>query len=353
MSPARNPGMIRIGGRDYDRCKPCLQPIDMWKIKIDGGYNGDKHKEDFEKWVKSEEYSDGTRCKHCKQLIITDRDFNNFFNIANEKWDYMSKSDMLGQHEGKIDGFKNLKELHNIHKDEDIWVLASGPSLNFMDKSFFENKITLGINQIYKYFPCDYVVCKDFGEKERYEEIWKELARSTETKLLIPEYNAGQIAGSKNKNCRFLNPYENFYMFEHNNNGYGATRYPDGTIKLSQIHKKSHLITCFKSTLATAMHLAAYLGAKNIIIVGGDNGEIDGELYLKDYVQSHWKSGGNSRGISGWLGGVGDIHEVVKEKLQYAYGCNVHSLNPFINFNLEGHDYTPCISKKSVKIRKR
>jgi len=31
--------------------------------------------------------------------------------------------------------------------------------------------------------------------------------------------------------------------------------------------------------------------------------------------------------------------ELLRDYLNKRYGCNVHSLNPFLNFELEGHKY--------------
>ena len=44
----------------------------------------------------------------------------------------------------------DLKYYKNIHKDKDIYVIGSGSSCDFIDNSFFDNKITIGINQVYK-----------------------------------------------------------------------------------------------------------------------------------------------------------------------------------------------------------
>ena len=62
---------------------------------------------------------------------------------------------------------KDFGSLKNIYKDKDIYVVSGGPSLNHIDKSFFDNKIVLGVNDIFRYFECDYVVVKDCNEEPR------------------------------------------------------------------------------------------------------------------------------------------------------------------------------------------
>lgn len=54
-----------------------------------------------------------------------------------------------------------LSDYKNIHTGEDIYIIASGKSLDFLDKSFFENKITIGVNQSYKYIEPQYLVRKE------------------------------------------------------------------------------------------------------------------------------------------------------------------------------------------------
>ena len=45
---------------------------------------------------------------------------------------------------------KGIIELKNKHQGEDIYVLASGKSVDFFNEDFFDNKIVIGVNQAYK-----------------------------------------------------------------------------------------------------------------------------------------------------------------------------------------------------------
>ena len=49
----------------------------------------------------------------------------------------------------------------NIHKDETIYIVASGKSVDYLNSSFFLNKITIGINQSYKKYVPNYLLRKD------------------------------------------------------------------------------------------------------------------------------------------------------------------------------------------------
>jgi hypothetical protein len=89
------------------------------------------------------------------------------------------------------------------------------------------------------------------------------------------------------------------------------------------------------SSITSAMHFAAYLGAKNIILVGHDCGEIDGQSWVKDYG---YETGNPSEMAEAKQRNYAFENQsiAVKQRLKELYKCNIYSLNPFINYNLEG-----------------
>lgn len=93
------------------------------------------------------------------------------------------------------------------------------------------------------------------------------------------------------------------------------------------------------STIVTGMHLAAFMGSKNIIIIGHDCGFIDGKMHIQGYDKSNAVMKGTN--YVKWM-----QHAKVERKtldarklLKDFWGVNLYSLNPFINFGLEGHVY--------------
>ena len=127
--------------------------------------------------------------------------------------------------------------------------------------------------------------------------------------------------------------YNNVCIFNHENNKNRITNLPKN---------ENHLVVSY-STITSGIHLAAYMGAKNIILVGHDCGKIDGESFFKDYhnektLSVAWKDQGIN-GYNNFLKNI-EIHTItLKKLLKKKYNCNVYSLNPFINFNLEGHKF--------------
>lgn len=81
------------------------------------------------------------------------------------------------------------------------------------------------------------------------------------------------------------------------------------------------------------------MGAKNIILIGVDHGCLDGKQTFKDYYKDIKETAWNDwQQYKGWLKNLDNDTIKIKTKLS-SLGVNVYSINPFINFKLEGHKY--------------
>lgn len=214
-----------------------------------------------------------------------------------------------------------LKSLKDKHKGQDIYVIGSGPSCNFIDPSFFENKISVGTNQTYRKFKTDYIVRKE-------HKLLQDTLDNHQGVTLVSKLNAGSlqtIDATKYKNT------ERLCVYNHHHNNISK-------INLSAFDKEDFLCISF-STITTSMHFAYHLGAKNIILVGVDHGTLDGKHtfdgYYKDIKESPW---GNWNQYKVWLKQLNKDTIAIKQRINQL-GTNVYSLNPFINFSLEGHKY--------------
>jgi hypothetical protein len=223
-----------------------------------------------------------------------------------------------------------MKELKNIHLNQDIWLLLAGSSMDYVDASFFENKITIGQNQMYRLFPCKYVVMKDCLEEPRFPRSIKELDE-LEIPLLYSEFYKGRSSFEKNRV-----EHKCAHMFSHNK------RLPGAEIRDEVLSLGEDDIIVSRSTVTTLMHIAAYMGAKNIILCGHDCGKLDGNMYADGYLENDWVSSGNWSGINSFISKLEYDSAVVREYLMNKYNVNIHSLNPFMNLGLEGHKFSPC-----------
>lgn len=216
---------------------------------------------------------------------------------------------------------KKIKELKDLHHDEDIYVVAAGASLDYIDESFFDGKIVIGINQVYKKFRCDYLIRKEV------KFIKPSLA--TGAKVIISEYDSGNVyRGEEALNTNKIE-HENLYYFEHLENEHNKVD--------TSVIGTDKLVVSF-STITSAIHLAAYMGAYNIYIVGHDCGSINGKLTFKGYYDSikdtPWQ---NWEQYKAWLKVIESQTIAVRNKLKEVYECNIVSINPFVSFNLENN----------------
>lgn len=216
---------------------------------------------------------------------------------------------------------KNIKELKGVHQDEDIYVIGAGASLDFIDPSFFEGKIVIGTNQAYKKVKCDYLVRKET----------KFLKQSLETgaKVIVSEYDSGNLNSGADKLNTNKVQHDNLYYFQHLDNQHDQVN--------TSVMGTDKIVVSF-STITSAMHLAAYMGAYNIILVGHDCGSLNGKMTFTGYYNSINDTPWNSWDqYKMWLKIIEKQTITVKDALKKHYECNVVSINPFVSLNLENN----------------
>mgnify|MGYP001229729766 FL=1 len=210
---------------------------------------------------------------------------------------------------------KTIEELKNIHEGYDIYVVASGASAGYIDPSFFDNKLAIGVNQIWKRFTnLDYIVRKDSNRMA----VTIEASKQFGFKTICSAYDCGTLRLAKNEGAD--------YVFEHLNNKMDR-------IDLSVVGTDKIVVSF--STITSAIHIAAYMGAANIIIVGHDCGLLDGMMNIAEYDESPY----GAQFYRDFITRIEPQTIALRARLKEVYGCNVYSLNPFINFGLEGHKY--------------
>ena len=79
------------------------------------------------------------------------------------------------------------------------------------------------------------------------------------------------------------------------------------------------------------------MGASNIILCGHDCGAINGKTVIDNYYEHVPRSQKSEWEYFEWLGKIEDHTIQVCEALKSHYDVEIHSLNPFINLNLEGN----------------
>jgi len=129
-----------------------------------------------------------------------------------------------------------IQKLKNKHTG-DIWVLGSGAQMDMYNPEFFKDKITIGVNWVYKFFPCTYLMARHYKVIEQ--------ATKDKQNLVCPVHTCDADG------------------IEHN---LGTYRFNDELLQDGY-------------TSNTAIDLARYMGAERVIVLGCE-GYGD---YMKDY----------------------------------------------------------------------
>jgi hypothetical protein len=208
----------------------------------------------------------------------------------------------------------NPEEYRDVLAGEDVYVLGSGPSLNHIPASFFAGKHIVTANHgamsVVDPWDVDFMVTKYHAHAYEYAEQFPDMP------IVVTRYNTG------NYNDPRLEDDDRLIIVEHPHNTCG-----DWTAE--QWPADGEFIATW-STITTAMHWAAHIGAANIIMAGHDCGYLDADGRVGGYGSDHDHE---------WWPGFDAQSRVVKEELSRRYGCSIVSINPFINMNLEGHSW--------------
>jgi len=217
----------------------------------------------------------------------------------------------------------SLTDYKNRHIGETIWILGSGGSLNFLNPHFFDDKICMAVNysgKIFKIKEPHYIVMLDADEDD--DDLRGSTHSDNNIKFLM--YHTFKKHRNQKNTILFNTEFDQYYKnFDPNKH------WP----------KNDNNIVLGNTSLHSAIHIAAYMGAKFIVLVGTDCGKLNGSYRINNYVT-------NTNPITGKINYGDEIYDVwdnsliaMKKKIYNMYGCNIYSLNPFVNYNLEGTSF--------------
>ena len=208
-----------------------------------------------------------------------------------------------------------LADFAGIHPGETVWVLGSGASLQGVSPMMFAGQTVVATNFAgttagLEHF---YSVAHHHSDADRIAALRPDLLVFTpDIEQLPPEDRSPARASAPN--VRFVPTTDQHY---------------------SRFDPEAHWPTdddrlvVGPTSLHMAMHLAAYMGAANIILVGADCGAFDNVSRIADYPDpnGHLHYGLWTRSL-----------EAMARRLRIL-GVGVHSLNPWVTPRLEGHRY--------------
>jgi hypothetical protein len=207
-----------------------------------------------------------------------------------------------------------LNDFRDKHAGETVWVLGSGKTLDFVPANFWDDKTVVATNHSYiGRINRGYVASNHW-----YNDVPGELWFVTTEIEQVPDQDKAKTKPERD-NTIFVPSIEQKYdRFSPANDWPESGRFVVGPTSL-------HL----------SMHWAVWLGAAHIILVGADCGVIDGENNVADYhppeqavrvsLHAHHRL---------WERTLVEMAEKIR-----TFGVSVHSLNPWVTFNLEGHTW--------------
>ena len=197
-------------------------------------------------------------------------------------------------------------------KGETAWVLGSGASLNFVPRWFWSDRLIVATNFVGTRLGLD-----EFYAVTHYHVDAAIIAEQRpDVPIIAPRIDQGGIAAIP------LPPTApNIYYINTGHQAYSqfdcAEFWP----------REPDTLVVGPTSLHMTMHFAQYLGAQHLILVGADCGTLDGASNFTGYAP-----GDNPMSV--WESSLRDVANHLRSE-----GVSVMSLNPFVNFGLEGHKF--------------
>jgi hypothetical protein len=206
------------------------------------------------------------------------------------------------------------------HAGETIWVIGSGASLDYIDRGFWDGKTCVCVNRVGITLQLD-----QFYTVTHYHRDAMIVANARPD---LPVITPTEDLGATTREAADREPTEaNIY------------RFPTGEQRFSAFDAERDwptdpgALVVGPTSLHMTMHFAHHLGARALILVGADCGTLGQHSNFTDYPV-----GDNPFAV--WQSSLPAVAEQIRRR-----GTAVHSLNPFVNFGLEGVPYrSPAVS---------
>jgi hypothetical protein len=206
---------------------------------------------------------------------------------------------------------------------EDVYVVASGATIDHIDPGFFTGKHVVAVNRaaerlgLYDQQPAVTTVSHYI-----FEDAVPLAEAHPDHHVYAPIHDQGHAKGPTGPDL------PNVTYYPHHGTDYQFTPqpwgWPEGGLLMGS------------TSLHAAMHLACRMGAANVIVVGADCGVLDGKT---NHGTHPLMKVPDSRSPLDVLARWEDHLRAVKAVLVACYGVRIYSLSPFLNPNMEGHTW--------------
>jgi hypothetical protein len=235
---------------------------------------------------------------------------------------------------------KKIQEIYGRHPGSDIYIVGTGTSLRVFPLAFLKDKITIGLNQSWKVLDTTYAITM-MPKLNIPEFIEGEPGHPGITWVTKPSKVKGQCTPDEVAYAE-----DHFYGFE--NDGRASMTGLDEPSETGRVldwvlHPNPDKLYLWTSISQSAMNLAANMGAKNIILVGCDNGAIDGNHHAHDQ-HTMWKGESPDVRYMQYYEGVAEVRATLRMR-----GVNVVNMNPFLKVDGPSMDFERLARETGVE----
>jgi len=204
------------------------------------------------------------------------------------------------------------------------YVLGSGPTLDPIHPSFFDDQNVVATNAVAERLGLyERGECRKLLTHSHYHEETYELAEKYPGYMFWTPQGDRGFEGKPGRT-----DLNNVFHYPHKPTSFNFTvdgAWPDNPTGL----------VVGSTSVHGSIHLACKFGASHVILVGVDCGMLDGKANQHGYVSGNLDSPDPMAWLARW-----ELHlRQVTNRLQQEYEVRIHSLNPFLNLNLEGHEW--------------
>jgi len=207
-----------------------------------------------------------------------------------------------------------LKDFDGAHAGEDVWVVGSDKSLDWFPDSFFDNRIVVAVNGMPTKVPAQYCVTKADTSGEW---VQKQADSLPDVIHIVSKHpNGDPFRGLSNVKGK------NIITFNHAANK--CERFVPG----ADIPNDSDSLLVSWSTLGSAMHFAARLGARTVFMVGVSGGRFSDRGNLSGYYGEQTDPGP--------IEGMSRQTQPIADRLRAMYGTEFVTVLPWANLRCGG-----------------
>ena len=213
-----------------------------------------------------------------------------------------------------------LTDFDGIHAGEDVWVVGSDASLDWFPEGFWQGRIVVGVNKVPGLIPSTYCVTKADRQSDGTSRWMQEQVESLpHLPHIVSKHPNGHIP---------YGPTEvhgpNVTYFDHDQN---RVQHFDAE---QDIPSDPDRLLVSWSTLGSALHFAARLGARTVFVAASSGGSFGDGWNAESYYDR------TDSGHGLLIGGMSGQTQHIADRLTALYGTTFVTVLPWANLRCGG-----------------